>query len=306
MYEFTRGLDYDTIVATSGKVAWTVAAVVDWQFDATKAIVPPAWTGVDDLTFLDGEQRRVLNQCRAFSYVHLLGNYEDFIPHHLDGGFRRARGDHRARLRALLRFEEEELKHQDLFRAVETLLEQACEYSFDRYFDEHGARLMEFSEAVLSYPALARSLTLLALELGTQRVYVESIHEAGTGGRASLYSRVLRAHWVEEAQHTKCGMLEIAALACESDAGALRAAVEQVAAIGALVDATIAGQASAEIATLQRVTGCSFNADQQEHLHRTLHRSLAALVTGVALAHPRFAAVAVELSKEGAASLGLA
>jgi hypothetical protein len=305
MYEFARGLDYDAIVATSAKVAWTVAAVVDWQFDASKAIVPAAWVGVDDLTFLDGEQRRVLNQCRAFSYVHLLGNYEDFIPHHLDGGFRRARGDDRARLRALLRFEEEELKHQELFRAVETLLEQACGYSFDGYFDEQGTRLTAFTDAVLAYPALTRSLTLLALELGTQRVYVESMHDAGTGGRTSLYSRVLRAHWVEEAQHTKCGMLEIAALASASDAGARRAAVEQVAAIGAVVDATIAGQASAEIATLQRVTGCSFTADQEARLHPTLHRSLAALVAGVALAHPRFAAVAAELSKEGAASLGL-
>ena len=38
MYDFIRGLDYDSIVATSEKVAWTVAATLDWHFDATKPI----------------------------------------------------------------------------------------------------------------------------------------------------------------------------------------------------------------------------------------------------------------------------
>jgi hypothetical protein len=38
-YEFTRGLDYPSIVATSEKVAWTVDAVSrDRRFDATKRI----------------------------------------------------------------------------------------------------------------------------------------------------------------------------------------------------------------------------------------------------------------------------
>jgi hypothetical protein len=305
MYGFIQGLDYDSIVAASEKVAWTVPAVVDWQFDATKPIVPASWVGVDDVTFLDAEQRRVLNHCRAFSYVHLLGSYEDFIPHHLDG-FRRVRGGDHARLRAVLRFEEEELKHQELFRTAETLLEQACGYSFDRYFDERGTRLAEFTEAVLAYPSLTRCLTLLALEFGTQRAYVESLHDGNMGSRGSLYSRVLRAHWVEEAQHTKCGMLDIAALASEHEAGELRTAVEQVAAIGGLVDGTIAGQATAEIATLKRVTGCAFTDDEHSRLREALHRSLGTIVTAVSLAHPRFVGVAVELSKDGAATLGLA
>jgi len=305
MYEFIRGLDYDGIVAASEKVAWTVRTVVDWQFDASTAIVPAGWVGVDHLTFLDDEQRRLLNHCRAFSYVHLLGNFEDFIPHHLDDGFSRAGTSDHARRRALLRFEEEELKHQELFRVAEMLLEQACGYSFDRYFDAAGTRLAAFNAAVLAYPTLTRCLVLLALELGTQRVYVESMHDAAMG-KASLYSRLLRAHWVEEAQHTKCGMLEIAALAAEHDVSELRAAVEQVAAVGALVDATIQHQVSAEIATLRRLTGGSFTLADHATLHAALHRSLATLVTGVSLTHPRFVGVTVELSSAGAARLAAA
>ena len=43
---------------------------------------PPGWAP-SALPFLDEEAQRTLNHCRAFSYVHLLGNYEEFIPFHL-------------------------------------------------------------------------------------------------------------------------------------------------------------------------------------------------------------------------------
>ena len=40
-YAFTQGLDYDSIVAASEQVAWTVEAIFrDRRFDLSKPLVP--------------------------------------------------------------------------------------------------------------------------------------------------------------------------------------------------------------------------------------------------------------------------
>src|SRR5687768_9504392 len=79
-YVFTQGLDYASIVAASEKVAWTVDEIFrDRRFDASKPIVPASWVRTQALEFLTDQEQLTLNHCRAFSYVHLLGNYEEFI-----------------------------------------------------------------------------------------------------------------------------------------------------------------------------------------------------------------------------------
>lgn len=151
--------DYTSVVATSERVAWTVDGVFgDRAFDASGAIVPESWVGIADLPFLAEAEQRVLNHCRAFSYVHLIGNFEDFIPIHLAGVLRDdASGDH-AQRRALLRFGDEELKHQHLFRTAETRLEDACGHPFGRWFDAAGTRVRKLTSAMLDYSPLARFL----------------------------------------------------------------------------------------------------------------------------------------------------
>jgi hypothetical protein len=306
-YAFTRGLDYASIVAASEQVAWTVDEIFrDRRFDASKPIVPASWVRTQALTFLNDREQRTLNHCRAFSYVHLLGNYEEFIPLHLTGQMQQDWHDDRAHLRALLRFGEEEMKHQQLFRRAETVLEHSCGHAFGRYFDEHKARVTALTNAVLAYPPLPRFLLLLAFELGTRRHYVESLREHTEESGDSLYADVLKAHWIEENQHTKSDILEIAQLARELSPEELSTAFDQVAGIGELIDATFVGQVDREIDTLQQVTGRAFTDAQATALRDTLYHSLSAIIAGVSLTHPGFTKVALELSKEGAAKLGIA
>jgi hypothetical protein len=143
---------------------------------------------------------------------------------------------------------------------------------------------------------------VLALEWGTQRHYVESVHERADGAGDPLYADVLEAHWIEEAQHTKCGTLEIGRARPEET----ERAFTDLAAIAGHVDAVFAGQADAEVETLERVTGRALPAAERAVLQATLHRSLATILAGVGLGHPRFAAVARALSPAGAATLGIA
>src|SRR5262245_35309286 len=96
-FGFTRGLDYPSIVAASEKVAWTVDGVFGQRrFHASRPIVPTSWVGTQNLDFLDGDAQRTINHCRAFSYVHLIGNFEEFIPFHVIELVQRPARDDRA------------------------------------------------------------------------------------------------------------------------------------------------------------------------------------------------------------------
>jgi hypothetical protein len=269
-------------------------------------MVPDSWLGTDGLDLLNDRERLVLGHCRAFSYVHLLGNFEEFAPPHLGGSAERDWHDDRARLRALLRFADEEMKHQQLLRRAEQVLEQSCGHDFGRYFDAAKIRVTALTNAILAYSPLARFLMVLALEWGTQRHYVESVRDRDENRTDRLYVDVLKAHWVEEAQHIKIDALEIAQLARESSREALDGAFDEVLALGGLVDAAFAGQAACEIETLERVTRRKFTDREITVLCDTLHRSLRDIFAGVGLGHPSFAKVARELSRSGAARLGIA
>jgi hypothetical protein len=306
IYAFTQGLAYASIVAASEQVAWTVDAIFrDRRFDASKPIVPASWVRTQALAFLTDQDQLTLNHCRAFSYAHLNGNYEEFIPLHLTGIIQQDWHDDRAHLRALLRFGEEEMKHQQLFRRTETVLEASCGHPFGRHFDDHKVRVTELTRAVLAYPPLPRFLLLLAFEFGTRRHYVESIQEQTERSGDPLYVDVLKAHWLEENQHVKSDMLEIAQLAGVLGPEELSAAFDQVKGLGELVDATFVGQVDQEINTLQQVTGHTLAEAEVTTLRDTLYESLSSIIAGVALTDPSFAKVALELSRAGAAKLGI-
>jgi len=305
-YTFTRGLNYPSIVATSEKVAWTVDKVfAGRRFDATKPIVPESWVGVQHLAFLDEPAQRMLNHLRAFSYVHLFGNYEEFIPIHLMTLAQQNWHADRDQLRALVRFGEEEMRHQQLFLRTEAVLEESCGYSMGRYFGPDKARVTTFTNALLSYPPLSRSLTLLALEWGSQRHYVDSVRDHTKDRSDPLYVDVLKYHWIEENQHVKTGVLEIEQLAREMNPEDISHAFDDIQAIGGLVDATFVGQVEQEITTLQQVRGSALPQAEQTALRDALHHSLTAIWVDVAFTHPSFKQVALALSPEGAAKLGI-
>ena len=157
----------------------------------------------------------------------------------------------------------------------------------------------------MNIPRCRASLLLLAFEFGTRRHYVESIQAHTEESGDPLYVEVLKAHWLEEAQHVKSDMLEVAQLARELSPEALSEAFDQVVGIGGLVDATFVGQVDQEIATLQQVTGRTLAEAEVTPLRDTLYHALSAIIAGVALTDPSFAKVALELSKEGAAKLGI-
>ena len=224
---------------------------------------------------------------------------------HLTGIAQQDWHDDRAHLRALLRFGDEEMKHQQLFLRAEAVLEASCGDTFGRYFDPNKDRVTAFTRAILAYPPLPRFLLLAAFEWGSQRHYVESVRDQPGERSDPLYVDILKYHWIEENQHTKIDVLEIAQLARVIRPDALSTAFDHVQGLGGVVDATCVGQVDQELATFQTVTGHTLADPEATTLHVALYQSMQAIWTEVALTHPNFKQVALELSKEGAAKLGI-
>src|SRR5262249_59055695 len=110
-------------------------------------------------------------------------------------------------------------------------------------------RVTDFTRASLEHSPLARFLLLLAFEWGTQRHYVESIRDRAGNRGDGLYADVLKAHWVEEAQHVKSDAVEIARLTTGMSDEEIAAAFDELGSLGRLIDATLLPQAAPHATT---------------------------------------------------------
>src|SRR5262249_53176063 len=104
-------------------------------------------------------------------------------------------------LEALVRFSDEELKHQELFRRINNLVGETLPtgYSFD--VDPNAV-----AGAVLSKSTWAVLALTLDIELFTQSHYRQSIYPDGE--LSELFKDVFLYHWKEESQHAILDELE--------------------------------------------------------------------------------------------------
>jgi hypothetical protein len=102
------------------------------------------------------------------------------------------------------------------------------------------------------------------------------------------------------------GVLEIAQLAHALSPNEITETFDQVQGIAGLVDKSFIGQVDQELATFQTVTGRTLTKAEAVTLSEALYQSMRAIWAEVALTHPNFKRVALELSKAGAAKLGIA
>jgi hypothetical protein len=142
--------------------------------------------------------------------------------------------------------------------------------------------------------------------LGTQRHYVESVRDRAGVRSDPLYVDLLKYHWIEENQHTLTDALEIAKLAGAMNPDELTAVFDDLLSLAGLVDEMFVGQVDHEIATLRSVTGRTLTDSESVYVRDALCQSMRAIWAEVSLTHPTFKRVALELSRDGAAKLGIA
>jgi len=115
---------YAKVIEVSKRVRWEIERDVirGRRFAFDRTFLPAGLSLVDELEFLTPVQRRTLSQVQGRTYANLFGLVERFIgAKMLEVGREHALGDQTA-FEALVRFTDEELKHQALFRRIDEML----------------------------------------------------------------------------------------------------------------------------------------------------------------------------------------
>src|ERR1700693_6106772 len=221
---------YARCVQTSKRVRWDVDEDVirGRRFDTAHKFLPDGLSLADAFTTLSADEKRFVSQIQGRTYANVFGLVERFINAKVlelseDHWF----GDQVA-LEALVRFSDEELKHQTLFRRIDAMVGDVLP---DGYRFDVDANLV--AHAVLGKSTWAVLALTLDIELFTQLHYRRSIDPATTV--SELFSEVYLYNWREESQHAILDELEWvrvdAALTAEQRDRAVDELIELVAAV---------------------------------------------------------------------------
>ena len=282
---------YARTIEISKRVRWDIDADVlrGRSFGPADKFLPDGLSLIDELGFLSADQQRFLGQVQGRTYARMFGLVERFIgAKMLEVGQGHALGDQTA-MEAIVRFTDEELKHQELFRRVELLAAEGMPpgYRFDvPANDVAGFVLGKSSWAVLALTC--------HIELFSQAHYRESI--AGADGLSPLFKDIFLFHWKEESQHAVIDELEWrredAALASNS---ARDTAVGELIELVGGIDGILQAQSSADADYFLGIAGIDAASSDGQRVQATLLKAYRWQYIVSGAMHPHFQAVLGEL-----------
>jgi len=187
---------YAKCVATSKRVRFDIDRDVirGRSFDFTTRFLPDGLSKVDRLDFLTSDEQRLLSQVQGRTYANIFGLVERFIAAKvLEISSEHWLGDQNA-LEALVRFGDEEIKHQELFRRIERLCAEGMPPGYTFLLEPNAVASAVLSKSTWGVLALTCHIEIFVLAH-----YRESI---GPDDRVSeLWKDVFLHHWREESQH---------------------------------------------------------------------------------------------------------
>ena len=194
---------YAKCVEVSKRIRWDIDRDVirGRKFDYARKFLPDGLSMVDRMEFLTAAEKRFMSQIQGRTYANIFGLVERFIVAKvLEVSRSHWLGDQTA-LEALVRFCDEELKHQELFRRLELLTAEGMPDGYQFLPDPDAV-----ARAVLGKSTWAVLGLTCHIELFTQAHYRQSI-ETDTD-LSELWKDVFLFHWKEESQHAILDELE--------------------------------------------------------------------------------------------------
>ena len=224
------------------------------EFDFAQKFLPDGLSKADRLRFLAREERRLISQIQGRTYANMFGLVERFIgPKMLEASRDHWLGDQTA-FEALVRFTDEELKHQEMFRRIERMnaAGMAPGYSFlPQPNDVAGVVLGKRSWAVLAL--------ICHIELFVLAHYREAIEPDPE--LSPLWKDVFTFHAREESQHALIDELEWQRENAKLSAAERDAAVDDLIALVGAVDGILQMQAQADCLYFLSTASRSFTAE---------------------------------------------
>jgi hypothetical protein len=288
---FANTARYARCISASKRVRWDIDADVlrGRQFDLSQRFLPNGLSKVDDLTFLTKPEARLLTQVQGRTYALIFGLVERFINAKVLEISRDHWFGNQTALQALVRFSDEELKHQELFRRVEGMIAEVM---------PAGYRAAAEPNAIADFVLGKSTWSVLALtcfiELFTQKHYTESIQTEQDV--SALWKDIFTFHWKEECQHAMLDELEWQREDAKLTSAQRDSAVTDLIDLVAGVDGLLQGQAAADVEYFAGIAGRAFSADERRLLDAGVLRAYRwqYIVSGVQ--HPHFGRLITEMT----------
>ena len=292
-FDGSESARYARIIKASKRVRWDIDADVirGRSFDFSQKFLPDALAKMDGFPFLGEEERRLMSQVQGRTYAYIFGLVERFISVKiLELSGRHWLGDQVA-LEALVRFSDEELKHQELFRRIESMVAAGMPAGYQQVADPN-----EVARAVLASSTWAVLALTCNIELFTQAHYQQSI-EPETN-LSPVWKDVFKYHWMEEVQHAMLDELEWVREHGRLTERQREQAVDELIGLVGAVDGILQAQSAADATYFTRIAGRSFTAGEQEAIRAGVLRAYRwqYIVSGVQ--HPHFAKLLTSMTTE--------
>lgn len=259
---------YAQCIGASKRVRWDIDQDVlrGREFDMSDKFLPDSISGVDQLEFLSEDEALFLSQIQGRTYANIFGLVERFINCKvLELSKFHCTGDQVA-LEALVRFSDEELKHQELFRRIERMIASKMPPGYN-FMPEPNA----VAAAVLSKSTWAVLGVTLMIELFTQTHYLKSIQPDSQ--LSPLFKDVFLYHWKEESQHARIDELEWVRENATLSADERNQAVDDMIALVGAVDGIVRAQAAADVAYFFNVKGAPISEQKAQRVQDQVVRA---------------------------------
>jgi hypothetical protein len=252
---------YAKVIEVSKRVRWEIERDVirGRGFDYSKTFLPNGLSLVDELGFLSPADQRLLSQVQGRSYVNIFGLAERFIAAKVMEVTHAKALEDQVALEALVRMTDEELKHQAMFRRLETMLAADMPAGYVMTVDANAV-----AKEVLVASTWAVLALTLDIELFTQAHYRASIEP--DANLSPLWKDVFLFHWREESQHAILDELEFIEEDAKLDAAQRDAAVDELIALVGALDGILQAQAAADAGYFASIAGTAFSATQTEQI----------------------------------------
>jgi hypothetical protein len=263
--ELSRAARYARIVKMSKKFEWQIERDLlrGRSFDFSRKFLPDGLSFVDRLSFLSADDLRLLSQIQGRTYAYIFGLVERFISAKmLERGRGHVLGDQLA-LEGLVRFSNEEIKHQELFRRMEEMIGAHMPSGYRQVADANEVARVVLAASTWSVLALT-----CHIELFVQSHYEKSIapHE----DLCPLFKDIFKFHWRDECQHVVLDELEWTDEHAALSEIQRDQAVDDLIGLVAAVDGILQAQAKVDADYFFRNAGRSFAAEETGRIAATL------------------------------------
>ncbi len=283
--QVTQELDqvYARCIAGSKRIRWTIEEDVfrGREFDFSKKFLPDGISKIHELGFLDEREKILLSQIQGRTYASMFGFVERFITAKILDISRDHWLGSQTALEALIRFCDEELKHQEMFRRIEKMMAGGMPEGYSFPWDPN-----KVAGAVLEKSTWAVMGLIYEIELFTQEHYQQSIEP--DEHLSELYKDVFLFHWKEEAHHAVLDGIEWPRQDEKLTAELRDRAVNELIELVGNVDGILQAQSVADARYFRKLSPRPLGGEETELVRELLLRAYRWQYIFSGVEHPRF------------------